>query len=189
MRKLENEKGLNLARERENKVKNGKKKVLNIVEELLEESKIEEDKLLIFCKFLSKNDYEDAIVERSLIKVCGYPLCDNVLGTPAKQKFKISLAEHKVYDIEKRKMFCSDRCYKASCYLQDQLEDEPFWMKSIDVMTLPDVLLYSDTKGSKGEEIKLIPSVDLEDEPLILLFLLLNRNLVNRNLLYLHLIF
>lgn len=42
--------------------------------------------------------------ERFILKICGYPLCDNQLGSIPKHKFKISTSVNKVYDITERKV-------------------------------------------------------------------------------------
>lgn len=147
------------------KVKEGKKKVLSIIESMLDEPSIDEKTLKINCRYLSKAEYEDVNVERSLIQLCGYPLCQEKIKDVTKKKYQISLAEHKVYDLEKRKRFCSDICFKASYFIRDQLGDEPFWMRTVDVDSIPDVDIYNGNKGLKGEvvELNLVSNEDVEE--------------------------
>nr|XP_012998162.1 putative RNA polymerase II subunit B1 CTD phosphatase RPAP2 [Cavia porcellus] len=79
------------------------RKALHIVEQLLEENITEE--FLVECgKFITPAHYSDVVVERSIIKFCGYPLCQKKLGIVPKQKYKISTKTNKVYDITERKV-------------------------------------------------------------------------------------
>ena len=135
-----------------------RKQVLQIVENLIE-PEIEEMKLIENCKYLSKNDYYDATVERSILNYCGYPLCTSNLSELSKkrQKFKINLNTHQVFDITDRKMFCSNLCFTKSNYLKDQLDDEALWLRDLDGKAIEptNIKLYNKLKGSFGDEIKL----------------------------------
>jgi len=71
---------------------------------------------------------EDIIEERTIIKLCGYVLCSKPLIV-VRQQYHISTRTNKVYDISKRKKFCSLLCYKAYNYLFEQMLDSPLWFR------------------------------------------------------------
>ncbi|KAK7355038.1 hypothetical protein VNO80_14283 [Phaseolus coccineus] len=75
-----------------------------------------EDQLFAAGSLMSRSDYEDIVTERSITNVCGYPLCCNALPSerPRKGKYRISLKEHKVYDLQETYMFCSSNCVVSS---------------------------------------------------------------------------
>ncbi|KAF6111154.1 RNA polymerase II associated protein 2 [Phyllostomus discolor] len=104
------------------------RKALHIVEQLLEEN-ITEEFLKECGKFITPAHYSDVVDERSIIKLCGYPLCHNKLGIVPKQKYKISTKTNKVYDITERKCFCSNFCYKASKFFEAQIPKSPVWVR------------------------------------------------------------
>ncbi|XP_053200435.1 putative RNA polymerase II subunit B1 CTD phosphatase RPAP2 [Panonychus citri] len=153
------------------KIREARRKVLTIVESIVD-SKIDQETLIDHCRYLNKQDYHDVNVERSLVNICGYPLCFNDLPKSSRQRYHISLAEHKVYDLSERKLFCSNLCYKASCYLKEQLTDEPFWMRfsemigAISSVPLVRVNIYQDTKGARGEEVLVVPRVETDADNL-----------------------
>ncbi|KAM5256386.1 putative RNA polymerase II subunit B1 CTD phosphatase RPAP2 [Ctenodactylus gundi] len=129
------------------------RKALHIVEQLLEENITEE--LLLECgKFITPAHYSDIVVERSIIKLCGYPLCQKKLGIVPKQKYKISTKTNKVYDITERKSFCSNFCYKASKYFEAQIPKSPVWVREEERNT-DFQLLKEGQSGSSGEEVQL----------------------------------
>jgi hypothetical protein len=72
---------------------------------------------------------EDVVEERTLIKLCGYALCSKSLNV-LQQKYHISTRSNKVYDINKRKKFCSLLCYRAYNYLFEQILDSPLWFRT-----------------------------------------------------------
>uniref|UniRef100_A0A8C6E8N9 RNA polymerase II subunit B1 CTD phosphatase RPAP2 homolog n=1 Tax=Moschus moschiferus TaxID=68415 RepID=A0A8C6E8N9_MOSMO len=117
------------------------RKALRIVEQLLEEN-VSEEFLRECGKFITPAHYSDVVDERSIIKLCGYPLCQNKLGIVPKQKYKISTKTNKVYDITERKCFCSNFCYKASKFFEAQIPKSPVWVRE-------------EESGPSGEEIQL----------------------------------
>ncbi|KAF6111151.1 RNA polymerase II associated protein 2 [Phyllostomus discolor] len=117
------------------------RKALHIVEQLLEEN-ITEEFLKECGKFITPAHYSDVVDERSIIKLCGYPLCHNKLGIVPKQKYKISTKTNKVYDITERKCFCSNFCYKASKFFEAQIPKSPVWVRE-------------EESGHSGEEVQL----------------------------------
>uniref|UniRef100_A0A452I2F3 RNA polymerase II subunit B1 CTD phosphatase RPAP2 homolog n=1 Tax=Gopherus agassizii TaxID=38772 RepID=A0A452I2F3_9SAUR len=129
------------------------KKALRIVEQLLEEDITEE--FLVNCgNFITPSHYKDAVEERFIIKLCGYPLCRNRLKNVPKQKYRVSTKTNKVYDITERKCFCSNFCYRASKYFEAQIPKSPVWMREEE--RPPDIeLLKEGQSGRSGEEVKL----------------------------------
>ncbi|VAH13847.1 unnamed protein product [Triticum turgidum subsp. durum] len=80
---------------------------------------------------LSRADYDDVVTERSIAEACGHPACTSSLPDPANPKaaprFHISLREHRVYDLEEARKFCSERCLVASAAFAASLPpDRPF---------------------------------------------------------------
>uniref|UniRef100_A0A8C0U7M6 RNA polymerase II subunit B1 CTD phosphatase RPAP2 homolog n=1 Tax=Cyanistes caeruleus TaxID=156563 RepID=A0A8C0U7M6_CYACU len=141
------------------------KKALSIVEQLLEED-ITEEFLLNCGKCITPSHYKDVVDERSIIKLCGYPLCQNKLENVPKQKYKISTKTNRVYDITERKCFCSNFCYRASKYFEAQISKSPVWMREEEKP--PDIeLLKEGRSGQSGEEVKLrdevIKASDIEN--------------------------
>ncbi|XP_004263072.1 putative RNA polymerase II subunit B1 CTD phosphatase RPAP2 isoform X1 [Orcinus orca] len=129
------------------------RKALRIVEQLLEEN-ITEEFLRECGKFITPAHYSDVVDERSIIKLCGYPLCRKKLGIVPKQKYKISTKTNKVYDITERKCFCSNFCYKASKFFKAQIPKTPVWVREEE--RCPDFqLLQEGQSGHSGEEIQL----------------------------------
>ncbi|KAM7099426.1 putative RNA polymerase II subunit B1 CTD phosphatase RPAP2 isoform 2-T2 [Molossus nigricans] len=105
-------------------------------------------------KFITPAHYSDVVDERSIVKLCGYPLCHKKLGIVPKQKYKISTKTNKVYDITERKCFCSNFCYKASKLFEAQIPKTPVWVR--DEERYPDFqLLQEGQSGHSGEEVQL----------------------------------
>ncbi|KFV38843.1 Putative RNA polymerase II subunit B1 CTD phosphatase RPAP2, partial [Tyto alba] len=141
------------------------KKALYIVEQLLEEN-ITEEFLLNSGKCITPSHYKDIVDERSIINLCGYPLCQNKLENVPKQKYRISTKTNRVYDITERKCFCSNFCYRASKYFEAQISKSPVWMREEEKP--PDIeLLKEGQSGQSGEEVKLrdevIKTSDIEN--------------------------
>ncbi|KAL0122170.1 hypothetical protein PUN28_007129 [Cardiocondyla obscurior] len=103
-------------------------KALAIVEQLLE-SHVDPDWLLQNLGFISKSHMEDVIEERAIVKLCGYILCSNQLTVVIRQQYHISTRKNKVYDISRRKNFCSSSCYGAANYILEQMLESPLWMR------------------------------------------------------------
>ncbi|KAK6484322.1 putative RNA polymerase II subunit B1 CTD phosphatase rpap2 [Huso huso] len=124
-----------------------------IVERLLADN-IAEEFLVDCAKFISPANYKDTVEERFILRMCGYPVCQNKLVNVPKQQYKISIKTNKVYDITERKCFCSNFCYKASKHFEAQIPDSPVWMREGE--RPPDVkLLKQGQSGSSGEEVKI----------------------------------
>ena len=146
-------------------------KALTIVEQLLE-PKIDSDWLLDNLKHINKSHMEDVIEERGIIKLCGYVLCSNALKTIIEQQYYISTKKNKVYDVTKRKNFCSSRCYGASNYLLQQMLTSPLWLRDKEEIPVFKVLPAKDELGNSipGDEIQfsdttVILNSNNKDEP------------------------
>jgi RNA polymerase II-associated protein 2 len=66
---------------------------------------------------LSRADYDDVVTERTIADACGNPACATSPLPPsaaAGPRFRIALSEHRVYDLEEARRFCSGRCLVAS---------------------------------------------------------------------------
>ncbi|XP_014513955.1 putative RNA polymerase II subunit B1 CTD phosphatase RPAP2 homolog [Vigna radiata var. radiata] len=85
-----------------------------------------EDQLFAAGSLMSRSDYEDIVTERSITNVCGYPLCCNALPSerPRKGRYRISLKEHKVYDLQETYLFCSSNCVVSSKAFAGSLQVE-----------------------------------------------------------------
>ncbi|MCL7042497.1 hypothetical protein MKW94_022792 [Papaver nudicaule] len=86
----------------------------------------DENKLFAAGSLISKRDYEDVVTERSIANRCGYPLCKNPLPLerPRKGRYRISLKEHKVYDLQETYMYCGSACVVNSLAFGGSLQDE-----------------------------------------------------------------
>ena len=78
---------------------------------------------------------EDVIEERSIEKLCGYALCNKPLTMVVTQRYHISTKRNKVYDVSRRKSFCSSFCYGATNYLLEQMFTSPLWLREEDELT------------------------------------------------------
>lgn len=130
------------------------KRALKVVE-CLQEDSVAEDFLIDCVKFITPANYKDAIEERFISKLCGYPICSNKLGKIPTQRYKISTKTNKVYDITERKCFCSNFCYKASKEFELQIPNTPLWLRQHE--SPPEIrLMKKGDGGSSGEEVKLL---------------------------------
>lgn len=96
---------------------------------LLEQGAPSERHLLAAASLLSRSDYSDVVTERSIASLCGFPLCPRALPaqSPSLSKsgrYRISLSEHRVYDLEERSKFCSEECLIGSRAYEASLSEE-----------------------------------------------------------------
>lgn len=101
---------------------------------------------------LNQSHYDDIVEERSIVRLCGYPLCDITLTDVTKQQYVISRIQNKVFDITERKKFCSNKCYKSSLYLKEQILTTPLWVRKDDDMIPEFKLLSLDEKSTENTE-------------------------------------
>ncbi|TRY87528.1 hypothetical protein DNTS_007087 [Danionella cerebrum] len=130
------------------------RKALQVVEGLLEDRVTEQ--FLVECAWdITPANYKDTVEERSIAKLCGYPVCSNKLTNVPTQQYKISTKTNRVYDITERKCFCSNFCYKASKCFEFQISKIPLWLRKEE--SPPEVkLMKQGDGGSSGQEIQLI---------------------------------
>lgn len=142
-------------------------KAQNIVENLLEKN-ISEAYFVECLPEINQSHFDDVIEERSIIHVCGYPLCDKPISEKdiPKQKYRISVKTNKVYDITGRKSFCSNRCYNSAMYVKQQMLTSPLWFREYE--NIPKFhLLPPESTGCMGEEIdvSIIDKVKIVERP------------------------
>ncbi|XP_020505044.2 putative RNA polymerase II subunit B1 CTD phosphatase rpap2 isoform X1 [Labrus bergylta] len=141
------------------------RRALKVVERLLED-RVTEDFLVDCARFIFPSNYQDAVEERSIAKLCGYPICPKKLDKIPTQQFKISTKSNKVYDITERKLFCSNFCYKASKEFELQISTTPLWLRHHESPSEIKLMKKGDC-GSSGEEVLLsqrrLQEEDVED--------------------------
>uniref|UniRef100_A0A1A8CTB6 RNA polymerase II subunit B1 CTD phosphatase RPAP2 homolog n=1 Tax=Nothobranchius kadleci TaxID=1051664 RepID=A0A1A8CTB6_NOTKA len=138
------------------------RRAVKVVERLLE-SNVSEDVLVDCARLITAANYRDAVEERFLAKLCGYPLCSTKLGKIPTQRYKISTQTNRVYDITERKCFCSNFCYKASKEFELQISTTPLWLRHHE--SPPEVtLLKPGDRGRYGEEVMLLERSLREDD-------------------------
>lgn len=101
--------------------------------------------------YIDQSHYNDIVEERAITSLCGYPFCHVTLGEIPKQKYHISVAQNKVYDITERKSFCSNKCYKSSLFLREQILTTPLWVRKDDDIYPKIKLLSFDEKQSSDK--------------------------------------
>lgn len=102
---------------------------------------------MLQLKHISRSHMEDVIEERAITKVCGYVLCQKPITVVIKQTYHISLKDKKVYDMTKRKNFCSSGCFAASNYLLEQMLTSPLWIREKE--EIPEFHVLSEGMKSK----------------------------------------
>ncbi|KAJ3676050.1 hypothetical protein LUZ60_003462 [Juncus effusus] len=92
--------------------------VLRLQTILLDHGAPSESHLISAACLLSRPDYSDVVTERNISSLCGFPLCSNTLSPSSHKtqqaRYRISLSQHKVYDLEERNKFCSEKCLVSS---------------------------------------------------------------------------
>ncbi|KAI3445459.1 hypothetical protein Pfo_002124 [Paulownia fortunei] len=85
-----------------------------------------ENQLSTAGSLISQSDYQDVVTERTIADMCGYPLCSNSLPSerPWKGRYRVSLKEHKVYDLQETYMYCSSNCLINSRAFAASLREE-----------------------------------------------------------------
>lgn len=99
---------------------------------------------------------EDVIEERAIVKLCGYVLCSNQLTVIIRQQYHISTHRNKVYDISKRKNFCSSSCYGAANYLLEQMLESPLWLREKEDIPVFQILPLNSKCVQYGDEIDVV---------------------------------
>lgn len=97
---------------------------------------------------------EDVIEERAIVKLCGYILCKNPLTCLITQTYHISTRKNKIYDVRKRKNFCSSICFTASNYLLAQMLTSPLWLREEENIPTFKFLPLENSFATPGDEIQ-----------------------------------
>lgn len=126
-------------------------------------------------KVLTRSEYADVVTERTIVNLCGYPLCTHPLpeNFPHKGRYRISLREHKVYDLQETRLFCSSDCLVSSQSFAASLpSDRDHTEKTIDhaaafcSLSLQDVVHHYEA-SSLGEDMRIpAPAPKQEFDPL-----------------------
>ena len=69
------------------------------VVEMLTEVTPSEEYLKDVLPCITSSQYSDIVTERAITKLCGYPLCKNILTAVSVQKYHISVKTKTVYDL------------------------------------------------------------------------------------------
>ncbi|XP_065088213.1 putative RNA polymerase II subunit B1 CTD phosphatase RPAP2 homolog [Ochlerotatus camptorhynchus] len=137
-------------------------KAQKIVETLLEPVD-DVDKFLLMLKDINQCHFEDVVQERAIQKICGYPLCQNVLSNVPQQKYVISLSNKKVYDITERKNFCSGDCFKASNFIKEQMLTSPLWLRAQE--DIPEFKLLNSTPQTV--QVQKVTKIEITQHPTV----------------------
>ncbi|KAJ2739058.1 hypothetical protein GGI20_006173, partial [Coemansia sp. BCRC 34301] len=101
------------------------------------------------AQYLTPEDFDSVIMERTSGGLCGYPLCANPTRK-LKQRYHISIRQRKVFDMEEHASYCSNRCMVGSRFYKQQLSEDPVYMRSreesLDIEVLP--LSIGDSQNS-----------------------------------------
>ncbi|XP_074321046.1 putative RNA polymerase II subunit B1 CTD phosphatase RPAP2 homolog [Silene latifolia] len=86
----------------------------------------DENQLFAAGSLICRNDYNDVVTERTISGLCGYPLCPNELPPepPKKGNYRLSLKEHKVYDLKETYLYCGSKCMISSKAFAGSLLEE-----------------------------------------------------------------
>lgn len=139
-----------------------KSKCLQIVLRYIDANRdnLAESELLQDCGYMTRAHFDDIIDERACADSCGYVLCGNVLSAKPQIHFKAGQTYHirnnRVYDITRRKNFCSDVCFMSAEHLRNQISTEPILTRK--ATTLP-LSLYTEKNGLAGDEVQLIRDI------------------------------
>ncbi|KAJ2501071.1 hypothetical protein GGH96_002202 [Coemansia sp. RSA 1972] len=117
---------------------------------------VKENVLKQAARYLTPSGYDDVVEERSLSSLCGYPLCDR---PPQKieQRYHISRARKKVFDMTELKQYCGGSCMVGSRFYRHQLSEDAIYMRSrsselrVDVLPL-DFKVQSDAEARQLAE-------------------------------------
>nr|CDS31605.1 hypothetical protein HmN_000373250 [Hymenolepis microstoma] len=116
---------------------------------------VTEEMVAVALPWLEREQFDDIPVERFAYKNCGYVLCKkSIPKNQLNQKYRISVARRRVYEVGDRKYFCSDWCYRASCYLRHQIPSDPVWCRSLPTGPMPNLkFLPANAPGRPGKTI------------------------------------
>ncbi|KAF4351373.1 hypothetical protein F8388_022748 [Cannabis sativa] len=108
--------------------------------------------LSITGSLISRSDYNGIVTERALANLYGNPLCFKPLPSDRprrKSRYRISLKEHKVYDLQETYMYCSSNCVVNSGTFGRSLNEER--CSILDSSKIDPVLALIGDSSSKNE--------------------------------------
>ncbi|KAJ2865369.1 hypothetical protein GGH94_002264 [Coemansia aciculifera] len=92
------------------------------------------------AQYLTPDDFDNTILERTSGDLCGYPLCANPTRKLEK-RYHISVRQRKLFDMGEHASYCSNRCMVGSRFYKQQLSEEPVYMRNrkenLDIEVLP----------------------------------------------------
>ncbi|EGC33054.1 hypothetical protein DICPUDRAFT_37287 [Dictyostelium purpureum] len=86
-----------------------------------------------YYNYLQDSHFKDIVVERSTSLKCGYPCCGKSIDSKKilNQKYKISIKEQKVYNVEELSMFCSSDCLIKSKLFESTLDSTAVYLRKV----------------------------------------------------------
>ncbi len=82
---------------------------------------------LFQCQLLDSGSLANVAEERYLGRLCGWPLCDWPVDHDRKTQ-QFAIRGRRVFNVERRRWFCSDRCLAHFTHLEGQLPTEALWL-------------------------------------------------------------
>ncbi|ORX49277.1 hypothetical protein BCR36DRAFT_328330 [Piromyces finnis] len=109
----------------------------------LQEKMFETPVTIEYMKYISKYfqpaHYEEVVLERKSLNICGYPLCSKKTQQ-LKGKYRLSSSKKKIFDITELKSYCGSDCMISSRYFASQLLDEPIYLRNLEKTKEADVI-------------------------------------------------
>ena len=141
------------------------KKKAQIYVLLLIENTVTEHKLQQMVKNISTAQYEDVCLERCLSGVCGFPLCSQPYQDSYGTRDYV-IRSNTVYNIDRRRNFCSNVCFEASQIVRGQISSTPLYLRTNDYesqinIKMPDI---STLRGLHGEAVDISMPGGLENK-------------------------
>lgn len=138
-----------------------KNKCLQIIEQYIEiDDHFNVEQFLRDCQILNRAFFDCLVEERASADICGYAPCRRHLSTTANKSFKsyqkYHIKNNKVFDITRRRNFCSDLCFKSTEFLAKQIPAESLFDRE-NANKYPNLILYQNKIGLVGDEIPLKP--------------------------------
>ncbi|KAK8803664.1 hypothetical protein WA158_001358 [Blastocystis sp. Blastoise] len=110
---------------------------------ILSESNVTYDQFNFALKYFKTVNYDYCTEERNVNGICAYPLCNKTVRI-SKSKFFISPDDHKLYDSQKTRRFCCEKCKTAYFYIRSQLSNESLYLREEKDIPKFDIIDMSD---------------------------------------------
>lgn len=79
--------------------------------------------------YMRPADYQEVVVERNLVKLCGYPMCGAACEAKRGTGMAFRVSQNQVVDRDSEARFCSKLHERASDLYAAQLSPEPLWYR------------------------------------------------------------